>query len=60
MAARQVLDAIERLRDDLARQNRELQQVIDAHTPQGSAAAVGLALRTCATWRRWYRAPARC
>jgi hypothetical protein len=46
LAARQVLDAIERLRDDLARQNKELQQVIDAHTPQGSAAAIGLALLT--------------
>ena len=40
LAARQVVDAIERLRDDLNKQNRELQQIIDAHTPQGSGAAV--------------------
>ncbi|MGJ7914617.1 hypothetical protein ACI48D_03950 [Massilia sp. LXY-6] len=46
LAARQVFDAIERLKDDLNKQNRELQQVIEAHTPQGSAAAIGLALLT--------------
>jgi hypothetical protein len=46
LAARQVVDAIERLKDDLVRQNKELQQVIEAHTPQGSAAAIGLALLT--------------
>ncbi|MGZ5183431.1 MAG: hypothetical protein ACXWC2_23380 [Ramlibacter sp.] len=47
LAARQVLDAIERLRDDLARQNKELQQLIEARTPQGSgAAAAVLALLT--------------
>jgi hypothetical protein len=41
-----VLDAVERLRDGLARRNKELQQVIEAHTPQGSVAAVGPALLT--------------
>ncbi|WP_156328240.1 MULTISPECIES: hypothetical protein [unclassified Massilia] len=46
LAARQVLDAIERLKDDLVKQNKELQQVIEAHTPQGSAAAIGLAVLT--------------
>jgi hypothetical protein len=46
LAARQVSDAIERLKDDLARQNKELQQLIEAHTPQGSAAAVALTLLT--------------
>jgi hypothetical protein len=44
VAARQVGDAIERLKDELTRQNKELQQLIDAHTPQGSAAALALAL----------------
>jgi hypothetical protein len=44
LAARQVVDAIERLKDDLTKQNKELQQLIEAHTPQGSAAAVALAL----------------
>jgi hypothetical protein len=42
LAARQVSDAIERLKDDLARQNKELQQLIEAHTPQGSAAAIDM------------------
>jgi hypothetical protein len=46
VAARQVGDAIERLKDELTRQNKELQQLIDAHTPQGSAAALALALLT--------------
>jgi hypothetical protein len=46
LAARQVSDAIERLKDDLGRQNKELQQLIEAHTPQGSAAAVALTLLT--------------
>jgi hypothetical protein len=46
LAARQVSDAIERLKDDLARQNKELQQLIEAHTPQGSAAAIALTLLT--------------
>jgi hypothetical protein len=46
LAARQVSDAIERLKDDLARQNKELQQLIDTHTPQGSAAAIVLTLLT--------------
>jgi hypothetical protein len=44
LAARQVSDAIERLKDDLAKQNKELQQLIEAHTPQGSAAAIVLTL----------------
>jgi hypothetical protein len=46
LAARQVSDAIERLKDDLAKQNKELQQLIEAHTPQGSAAAIVLTLLT--------------
>jgi hypothetical protein len=46
LAARQVSDAIERLKDDLTRQNKELQQLIEAHTPQGSAAAIALTLLT--------------
>jgi hypothetical protein len=47
LAARLVLDAIERLKDDLGKQNKELQQVIDAHTPQGSSVgAIALALLT--------------
>jgi hypothetical protein len=46
LAARQVGDAIERLKDDLTRQNKELQQLIEAHTPQGSAAAIALTLLT--------------
>jgi hypothetical protein len=44
LAARQVSDAIERLKDDLGKQNKELQQLIEAHTPQGSAAAIVLTL----------------
>jgi hypothetical protein len=44
LAARQVVDAIERLKDELGKQNKELQQLIEAHTPQGSAAAVVLTL----------------
>jgi hypothetical protein len=46
LAARLVVDAIERLKDDLNKQNRELQQIIDAHTPQGSAAAIAFTLLT--------------
>jgi hypothetical protein len=46
LAARQVSDAIERLKDDLSKQNRELQQLIETHTPQPSAAAIALALLT--------------
>jgi hypothetical protein len=46
LAARQVSDAIERLKDDLTRQNKELQQLIETHTPQGSAAAIALTLLT--------------
>ena len=46
LAARQVADAIERLKDDLAKQNKELQQLIEAHTPQGSAAALAFTLLT--------------
>jgi len=46
LAARQVADAIERLKDDLAKQNKELQQVIEAHTPQGSSAAIAFTLLT--------------
>lgn len=46
LAARLVADAIERLKDDLNRQNRELQQVIEAHAPQGSSAAIAFALLT--------------
>jgi hypothetical protein len=38
LTARLVQDAIERFGDDLGRQNKILQQVIDTHTPQGSAA----------------------
>jgi hypothetical protein len=46
LAARQVSDAIERLKDDLTKQNKELQQLIEAHTPQGSVVASALALLT--------------
>jgi hypothetical protein len=46
LAGRQVADAIERLKDDLAKQNKELQQVIEAHTPQGSSAAIAFTLLT--------------
>jgi hypothetical protein len=46
LAARQVADAIGRLGDELNKQNRELQQIIDAHTPQGSAAAIVFTLLT--------------
>jgi prefoldin subunit 5 len=46
LAARQVADAIERLKDDLAKQNKELQQLIEAHTPQGSAAGIAFTLLT--------------
>jgi len=46
VAARQVVDAIERLKDDLGKQNKELQQLIEAHTPQGSAVAIALTLLT--------------
>ncbi|CAH0149515.1 hypothetical protein SRABI118_00494 [Massilia sp. Bi118] len=46
LAARQVADAIERLKDDLAKQNKELQQVIEAHTPKGSSAAIAFTLLT--------------
>jgi len=46
LAARLVQDAIERLKDDLNKQNKELQQVIEAHTPQGSSAAIALTLLT--------------
>jgi hypothetical protein len=46
LAARLVVDAIARLGDDLNKQNRELQQIIDAHTPQGSAAVIAFALLT--------------
>jgi hypothetical protein len=46
LAARLVADSIERLKDDLNRQNKELQQVIEAHTPQGSSAAIALTLLT--------------
>jgi hypothetical protein len=46
LAARQVVDAIDRLKDDLTKQNKELQQVIEAHTPQGSAAAIAFTLLT--------------
>jgi hypothetical protein len=46
LAARLVQDAIERLKDDLSKQNKELQQVIEAHTPQGSSAAIAFTLLT--------------
>jgi prefoldin subunit 5 len=46
LAARQVADAIERLKDDLTKQNKELQQVIEAHTPKGSSAAIAFTLLT--------------
>lgn len=38
LVARQVTDAIERIGDDLGKQNKILQQVIEAHTPQGTQA----------------------
>jgi hypothetical protein len=38
LAARLVADALARYNEDLGRQNRELQQVIEAHTPQGTQA----------------------
>ncbi|WP_323140455.1 hypothetical protein [Massilia phyllosphaerae] len=40
LAARLVQDAIERFGDDLGRQNKLLQQAIDAHAPQGSKAGL--------------------
>jgi hypothetical protein len=46
LAARLVLDAIERLKDDLNKQNKELQQAIEAHTPQASSAALAFTLLT--------------
>jgi hypothetical protein len=46
LAARLVQDAIERLKEDLNKQNKALQQAIEAHAPQGSSAAVALALLT--------------
>jgi hypothetical protein len=46
LAARQVADAISRLGDELNKQNRELQQIIDAHTPQGGAAVIAFTLLT--------------
>ena len=46
LAARMVADAIERLKEDLAKQNKELQQLIEAHTPQGSAAGIAFTLLT--------------
>jgi hypothetical protein len=46
LAARQVADAISRLGDELNKQNRELQQIIDAHTPQGGAAIIAFTLLT--------------
>jgi len=36
LAARLVQDAIDRFGDDLGRQNKALQRVIEAHTPQGT------------------------
>jgi len=36
LAARLVFDAIQRFNDDLGRQNKALQQIIDTHTPQGT------------------------
>jgi hypothetical protein len=57
LAARLVQDAIERFAEDLGRQNKILQQVIDAHAPQGTQAgtlvlsvltAVPATLRTAA------------
>jgi len=46
LAARLVQDAIERLRDDLNKQNKALQQAIETHTPPGSAAAVAFTVLT--------------
>ena len=46
VAARMVAEAIERLKDDLAKQNKELQQLIEVHTPQGSAAGLAFTLLT--------------
>jgi hypothetical protein len=34
------------MKDDLNRQNKELQQAIEAHTPQGSSAAIAITLLT--------------
>jgi hypothetical protein len=36
LAARLVVDAIARYNEELGRQNKELQQIIEAHTPQGT------------------------
>ena len=38
LAARLVQDAVERFGDELGRQNKALQQLIETHTPQGSQA----------------------
>ncbi|WP_296949144.1 hypothetical protein [uncultured Massilia sp.] len=46
LAARLVDDALERLAADLARQNAQLQQVIDAHAPAGARALSPLAVLT--------------
>jgi hypothetical protein len=47
VAARTVSDAVNRLGDDLSRQNKELQLFIDKHTPPGSTlATIPLALLT--------------
>jgi hypothetical protein len=40
LAARLVVDAIDRLDKDLGKRNKELQHVIELHTPQGTQAAV--------------------
>jgi hypothetical protein len=46
LAARLVLDAIGRFSTDLGRLDKDLQAVIEAHAPQGTAGTLGLALLT--------------
>ena len=47
LAARLVQDSIDRVGDDLGKQNKILQQAIDAHTPQGGkAGALALSVLT--------------
>lgn len=57
LTARLVQDAIERFGDDLGKQNKLLQQVIDAHAPQGSTAGT-LALSALAAVPATLRAAA--
>ena len=57
LAARLVQDAIERFGDDLGKQNKLLQQVIETHAPQGSTAGT-LALSALAAVPATLRAAA--